>query len=126
MGFGRCGLRISHSWPALAGHIPPSWIASIPFVLSLPFPTMVRAVSGKNKRKLNKLSPERIARSQKIHLHPKVWAKSPPRTGPRLGAALVLVEKHQNQTGDGGLGTPTSPSAFPRKIPVLLASLYRR
>lgn len=55
-----------------------------------PFSTIGRAVSGKNRRKPSKVGPERMTKSQNGHRHPRCWAKIPPTTGPRAGAALVL------------------------------------
>lgn len=69
----------------------------------LPLPTSLRAVSGSQKTIKVKHSPERMLRNQKIHRQLAFSARTPPRTGPRLGAVFglrssesVLTRFHQH------------------------------
>ena len=66
-------------------------------LLSLPLPTMFRAVSRKKRNITVWHSPERMAKNQKMDVHPNRCIKNPPMTAPRLGAALVLDEVRQSQ-----------------------------
>lgn len=56
----------------------------------LPFPTTLRAVSGNKMVIVTKQAPDPMLKNQKIHLQPLEATRTPPRTGPKLGAVLVL------------------------------------
>lgn len=58
----------------------------------LPFPTIRRAVSGRNTRISRRHRPERMLRNQNIHLQLARSARTPPSTGPILGAVFGLSD----------------------------------
>jgi hypothetical protein len=55
----------------------------------LPFSTTLLAVSGRKVASSKRWLPDVIANSQNIHRHDRLWDRTPPMTGPRLGAAFV-------------------------------------
>lgn len=46
-------------------------------------------------------TPVSMDRNQKIHLHPSSWLNAPAMTGPKLGAALVLMVFGKHSTSFG-------------------------
>jgi hypothetical protein len=65
----------------------------IPLVLMLSFPTKLRAVSGRVKMTRTKQREEKMARNQKMEVHPRNARSKAPRTGPMTGAVLVLKRR---------------------------------
>ena len=62
-----------------------------PFAGIEPSPTIARLVSGRKMIIRIRFRPERMLRKPKIHHQPAFCAKTPPRTGPILGAAFGLM-----------------------------------
>ena len=58
--------------------------------IKLPSPTKRLDVSGIKSRRSVRLRPERIVKSQNIQCHDSDSVRTPPKTGPRLGAEFVL------------------------------------
>lgn len=69
-----------------------------PRACMLPSRTSFREVSGRNSVRATRVTPERIARNQNIHLQPSFSAMIPARTGPKLGAVHVLVKDETKGT----------------------------
>ena len=74
----------------LLGERKDSRVLFRPLAAMLPFPTMLRDVSGKKKRRSVKQKPESIARNQKMLRQPRCCVIAPPSTGPRTDARFGL------------------------------------
>jgi hypothetical protein len=94
-GFGNRSLGLARTASEVVGRVRGTMyensVRLIPFAKTEPSPTIKRLVSGRNMNTRIKFRPERALRKPKIHHQPAFCAKTPPITGPMLGAAFGLM-----------------------------------
>lgn len=99
-GLGNCNFGIG-KFGALASRLGfrlvryDSSVVFTPEAGTLSLPTMLRQVSGRKRSIPSRHDPERMQRSQKIHLQLARSVKTPPTTGPKLGAVFGLAVANQ-------------------------------